>query len=155
MTKPHEHKDLILKWADGAEIEAYDEGSGKWVPATTPVWQAGTKYRVKPAAPLVETKMTEKERFDAAVGDPISCVAISIYTTLGGDYTPTFTKNLADAAIARAIADGDLFTRGFIEGLAEEAAAAVPGPGGFSTTPAERASMTVSILRRWLAKVKP
>ena len=43
---PHKHRDLIIEWADGAEIQViYD---GKWVDQTHPDWENSLKYRVKP-----------------------------------------------------------------------------------------------------------
>jgi hypothetical protein len=104
--KPHEHKDLILKWADGAEIEAHDESSGKWVPATTPVWQAGVKYRVKPV-PVVETKMTDQECYQLfQANQPAGTVITITGSTLHG--VAVALRSLASAAIARSVADGQV-----------------------------------------------
>jgi hypothetical protein len=104
MTKPHEHKDLILKWADGAEIEAYDGINDKWVPATTPCWDVGAKYRVKPV-PAVETKMTNQD--------------LGRFCSTGGSWISD-ARDIANAAIARAIADGQVVTRDAYERMTEQ-----------------------------------
>jgi|GEM_PF-1687279 len=42
----HKHSDLIKAWADGAEIEYYDDFM--WQPAKNPSWSLSGQYRVKP-----------------------------------------------------------------------------------------------------------
>ena len=41
-----EHYDLIIAWANGTEIERYD--NGRWYQVTVPMWIDGTEYRIKP-----------------------------------------------------------------------------------------------------------
>lgn len=43
----HKHYELIVAWANGAEIE-YKSSAGRWMPAQEPVWDKSTEYRVKP-----------------------------------------------------------------------------------------------------------
>ena len=43
--EPHKHADLIKMWADGWEIEEYDESWGKWVIQTSPSWSRYKEYR--------------------------------------------------------------------------------------------------------------
>jgi hypothetical protein len=43
--KPHKHAKFIKAWADGAEIEYFDE---EWSPASSPSWCLKTQYRIKP-----------------------------------------------------------------------------------------------------------
>ena len=45
---PHVHAKLIKAWADGAEIEYWDDWSGKWMQSASPNWVPKTKYRIKP-----------------------------------------------------------------------------------------------------------
>lgn len=47
MRTPHKHAELIKAWADGAEIEAY-QGGGSWKCVSSPAWNMGTTYRIKP-----------------------------------------------------------------------------------------------------------
>ena len=45
------HADIIIAWANGAEIQFKDHLSNKWkdIPITTcPFWDRDTEYRVKP-----------------------------------------------------------------------------------------------------------
>lgn len=53
MTK-HIHAELIKKWADGAEIQLFEEQAGHpyWVTVTDPQWSKDKLYRVK-AKPFV------------------------------------------------------------------------------------------------------
>lgn len=48
----HKHYDLIMAWANGAEIQ-YKDYSGKWTDVSTPSWGMGDVYRIKPKRPLV------------------------------------------------------------------------------------------------------
>jgi hypothetical protein len=47
MTK-HKHADLIYKWADGAQIQWYDDYSKQWKDSPQPAWDEGYEYRIKP-----------------------------------------------------------------------------------------------------------
>jgi len=44
----HIHADVIIAWANGAEIELYDEGYEEWLSVVNPKWDENIKYRVKP-----------------------------------------------------------------------------------------------------------
>lgn len=46
--KPHKHKSLIIAWANGAEIEFFDDLSRRWYYTDRPVWENHTQYRIKP-----------------------------------------------------------------------------------------------------------
>lgn len=47
--KPHKHAELIKAWADGAEIQFFDDDFTKrWEDTKDPVWSETTQYRVKP-----------------------------------------------------------------------------------------------------------
>ena len=48
MTQRHPHADLIIAWANGAEIQVYNEIEDKWSDAGTPLWRPLNTYRVKP-----------------------------------------------------------------------------------------------------------
>lgn len=43
---PHTHKDVIIAWANEAEVEFFD--NGHWYDVTTPDWNHKTTYRIKP-----------------------------------------------------------------------------------------------------------
>lgn len=49
MNQPHKHKDVIIAWANGEEIEYHDPNfSMEWRPIKVPSWLADIEYRVKP-----------------------------------------------------------------------------------------------------------
>ena len=50
MTTRHKHADLIIAWANGAEIEFKVQATGDWKKTDTPSWQEDYEYRVKPPA---------------------------------------------------------------------------------------------------------
>lgn len=41
----HPHRDLIIAWANGAEIQQYTEN--RWKDCTYPVWDERVEYRIK------------------------------------------------------------------------------------------------------------
>lgn len=50
MNQRHKHADVIIAWANGAEIERRDTPTENWTPAPTPGWYEDCEYRVKPPA---------------------------------------------------------------------------------------------------------
>lgn len=46
--KPHKHKDLIIAWANGAEIECYSPTDNEWYGISNPDWYEHMLYRIKP-----------------------------------------------------------------------------------------------------------
>lgn len=48
MPQRHKHADVIIAWANGAEIEFKVEATGEWVRARHPGWHEDCEYRVKP-----------------------------------------------------------------------------------------------------------
>jgi hypothetical protein len=95
MTKPHKHAELIKAWADGAEIEGRQDSTLPWRVWREPAWNRDFEYRIKPAAPVVETKMTDDELESA-------------YDAKNGKGWYCRVRAIANAAIARAIADGQV-----------------------------------------------
>ena len=52
--KPRKHSELIKAWADGAEIELYEPGTGKWIHISgTPSWWKDANYRIKTTRELI------------------------------------------------------------------------------------------------------
>ena len=49
MNKPHKHAELIKAWADGAEIEFFENVCHAWLDCTKnkPTWDDSTSYRIK------------------------------------------------------------------------------------------------------------
>lgn len=101
--KPHKHADVIKAWADGAEIQTRDIG-GTWVECNDPRWFEVSEYRTKPEpTKYPPTRMTHKELiiergqvgYEREEIEPHSLQAIAL-------------ERVANAAIARAIQDGDV-----------------------------------------------
>ena len=44
----HKHAELIKAWADGAEIQEWQEHLQAWETDTNPTWFIGQIYRIKP-----------------------------------------------------------------------------------------------------------
>ena len=49
--KPHPHKDLIIAWANGAEIEGRYGAEWSCEQGDNPHWYSHYQYRIKPAEP--------------------------------------------------------------------------------------------------------
>ena len=59
-TNFHPHRTIIRAWADGAEIEWYNQKEGRWVPCldqglSTPSFDKNTAYRVRSPNIIVTT----------------------------------------------------------------------------------------------------
>ena len=104
MNKPHKHAEIIKDWAEGAEIEARFPPNGVWVPATKPAWDEHTEYRVKPV-PAVETNMTGQD--------------LGMFCSPGGSWISD-ARDIANAAIARALADGQVVPKEEYDRLAAQ-----------------------------------
>ena len=50
MGQRHKHADVIIAWANGAEVECRGQPSRGWITVTNPDWNAEYEYRVKPPA---------------------------------------------------------------------------------------------------------
>lgn len=49
MNQPHKHKDAIIAWANGEQIEYRNPAfSMKWETVKFPAWSTDVEYRVKP-----------------------------------------------------------------------------------------------------------
>lgn len=94
MTTPHKHAEIIKAWADGAEIEGRQDSTQPWKVWREPAWNRDFEYRIKPAAPVVETNYSSEELYRIS--------------TEGNLKTGLAMKKVANAAIARAIADGQV-----------------------------------------------
>lgn len=46
--KKHPHCENIIAWANGEEIEYFDDSYKQWFYTPFPSWQEKTKYRIKP-----------------------------------------------------------------------------------------------------------
>lgn len=84
MAAPHKHKDLIIAWANGAEIE-YSVYPNDWIPCVgNPVWNPAVDYRVKPKPDIVEERYIMR-------GRPSYAMSVS-----GGNIKLTFDGETGD-----------------------------------------------------------
>jgi len=45
---PHPHKDLIIAWANGEDIQWFNKADKFWIHTRKPSWSPDTEYRVRP-----------------------------------------------------------------------------------------------------------
>ena len=53
---PHKHAELIIAWANGAEIEVLSQED--WYASGKPIWELDAVYRIKPTPVLVPVAVT-------------------------------------------------------------------------------------------------
>ena len=58
---PHKHRDLIIAWANGADIQYRSKSHLAWINATDPQWLDSFIYRIKPAKTPLELKIAKLE----------------------------------------------------------------------------------------------
>jgi hypothetical protein len=98
--KPHKHAEIIKAWADGSEIEYQVLDGQKWwpVPVDAHDWRSGAKYRIKPEPPKYpQTTLKDHEFHKLWMENSKDVIWSSAISTA-----------IANAAIARAIEDGDV-----------------------------------------------
>ena len=71
MNKQHKHAELIKAWADGAQIEWYDECQSQYFNCTNPNWGDNTEYRIKPKWEKRQEFPLFYERYDCYIPQKI------------------------------------------------------------------------------------
>lgn len=61
MNKPHVHKDVMIAYANGAQVQFKSKGSGLWKNATHPSFFDDMEYRIKPEREYPVTSLNEQE----------------------------------------------------------------------------------------------
>ena len=84
MNKPHPHKDLIIAWANGAEIQIYND-QNQWEDIQRPFWGPNHKYRIKPL-PVIRTFRvallnTEDGYLTTTADDEVEAQEVEEYST--------------------------------------------------------------------------
>ena len=70
MKQPHKHAALIKAWADGAEIEYWNDYRNAWLEICAhPDWMPTTKYRIKPEPKPDVVGFCRVDRFSIAQDD--------------------------------------------------------------------------------------
>lgn len=56
----HKHRDLIIAWANGTEIEYFSTDFGEmWVETKNPCWDTRLKYRIKPTKSVKDIEIEQ------------------------------------------------------------------------------------------------
>lgn len=50
MNQRHKHADVIIAWAEGKDVQVWDEGAKRWCDVNEALFFMADKYRVKPPA---------------------------------------------------------------------------------------------------------
>lgn len=110
--KPHKHAELIKAWADGAIIEWLN--GKEWVVAT-PQWRENEQYRIKPVPEKIYplSQMTQMEINTVFAGHLEQLVSFS---------EGEAGRRIANAAIKRAIDDGQVLIADDLHTLKQQAA---------------------------------
>lgn len=54
----HKHRDIIVAWAYGEQIQYYRQFDGKWIDIDdSPRWTSSTQYRIKPKEEFLKYKV--------------------------------------------------------------------------------------------------
>ena len=144
MGQPHKHAEIIKGNADGKTIqerrvigEWYDMEEDDWV------FEDNFEYRIKPEPPKYpETSLTADDMAEIARNTP-------------GIWRDSYIA-IANAAIARAIEDGDVVPEAMLDKVAEVVVEAwaqdvtdrYPGPDGYSLSESEKKSIKKTLITR-------
>lgn len=60
--KKRPHYDLIIAWANGADIQVKEIGSGRWLDRENPQFAEHLKYRIKPEKTEKDLKIEELQK---------------------------------------------------------------------------------------------
>lgn len=87
MNTPHKHRDVIIAWANGEQIQFKDD-RGIWCDSTKPTWHRAYEYRVKPKGPeFYSVGMKFKNSFGAV---QMLCATgtgtVNLFEISGGEY---------------------------------------------------------------------
>lgn len=105
MSKPHKHAEFICAKANGAEIQERIAGSSNWLNMLSGDWEfsPNCEYRIKPEPKYPKTRMTGNELLE------LLREKSSVFGGfIGIENYPALAVELANAAIRRAIEDGDV-----------------------------------------------
>ena len=93
MGQRHKHADVIIAWAEGKDVQVWDEGAKCWrdVKTSTPAFIEDWEYRIKP--PAKKYRVALFIRFDEA---PDAVVANSQAIADSLEAMPNFVRWLTD-----------------------------------------------------------
>lgn len=73
MGTPRKHKELIVAWAEGAEIEYRYKDEEAWAKCPIPSWYAHVQYRIKPE-PIKTARYKEVLYYNEHRGAWVACI---------------------------------------------------------------------------------
>ena len=76
MGTPHKHRDVIIAWANGEDIEYWSDTAEKWYEDNDPAWRDHMGYRIKP-------KRVKKEGWVNVYPDKYETYGLNFYITKG------------------------------------------------------------------------
>jgi len=91
MKQPHKHRDLIIAWANGADIQLKNINN-IWVYVNTPAWENNIEYRIKPEVIMYRVALFD---YQNTVGKSIEITQV-IELERSWELTPNFIKWLTD-----------------------------------------------------------
>jgi hypothetical protein len=98
--QPRAHHDIIIAWANGAEIQHRRDASMAWKDCADPAFIADYQYRVKPEREYPKTQLSDVELKDAY--DPEAHIAYESMVKC---------RKMVNAALRAAIDAGQVVTR--------------------------------------------
>ena len=92
MKQRHKHADVIIAWAEGKDVQFWDEGAKCWCDVTVSA-QAFTwdKYRIKPPAKKYRVALFRRNNYESLVAACNSPAAAENY-----EFLPDFVRWLTD-----------------------------------------------------------
>ena len=69
MTTRHKHADVIIAWANGAQVEFRSHLSGGWEASSAPSWFEDYEYRVKPPAKKYRVALFKNPNYYTSTAD--------------------------------------------------------------------------------------
>ena len=92
MGQRHKHADVIIAWAEGKDVQVWDEGAKCWCDIVKAIpFFMGDKYRIKPPAKKYRVAL-----FRHAGEEPLAVAANSQVTADSLEPTPRFVRWLTD-----------------------------------------------------------
>ena len=92
MGQRHKHADVIIAWAEGKDVQVWDDGAKRWcdVVASIPFFM-GDKYRVKPPPKKYRVALFRRHNYDPLV---VACNSSEVAENY--ESTPNFVRWLTD-----------------------------------------------------------
>ena len=93
MGQRHKHADVIIAWAEGKDVQVWDEGPKCWcdVKTSAPAFVEDWEYRIKPPANKYRVALFRRHNYE-----PLAVVANSSEVAENYEPMPDFVRWLTD-----------------------------------------------------------